>query len=606
MFVLFDENLIIRDSSWFLLSLEVAAEGATELADRVGGAGSWSAKMSGSWVVSHIADHLNLIVSDSSYESEGDQSEISVLKNLHGLSEQFPELQLEIGSNEKILRALVHFLNFGSAEAKLWSCAVLVNLAYRSEVNKINIGSVDGIITGLLEALKTRSDSHLIAVDRCQQEACGALSNIAFSNSSNSLAIAKTPGMLQTLLHIIEAGGFGHDSQEASTQDIEIDDDESGDCVSLDTREEAALVLSNCAANSREAAELIVACPGSIECLKSLFKNSKPDVLRTAVGVFGNLSKCEKAACAMRETNVIEEVLRPALEWPVGCPDVNSSVTDMSVYSMKATALMALTRLSVFEELRELQAQKSVLSTIVIILGRALNNRTWASINWQLPSPLTVLALLTINKRTAEVLASDALLLELLVSLLQAWIKQKKTSCYSSQSHALVTELDLALTIVTCIRLSSQVEACHYFVKNSVPRMLRTIARRKPQLDDEGVKYLDTHLWALEDYSLAVSMALHVRLGSNHDCYLGRLDERTVFSILQYTFKDISFKSNAFAEFLSTLGVPKQKKKSIKKARVDSEALHYTQWNERPRTRSQTLSRQPWTRHHGRNLGPAH
>ena len=85
----------------------------------------------------------------------------------------------------QIRRALVHFLNFGSAEAKLWSCAVLVNLAYRSEVNKINIGSVDGIITGLLEALKTRSDSHLIPVDRCQQEACGALSNIAFSNSSN-------------------------------------------------------------------------------------------------------------------------------------------------------------------------------------------------------------------------------------------------------------------------------------------------------------------------------------------------------------------------------------------------------------------------------------
>ena len=54
--------------------------------------------------------------------------------------------------------------------------------------------------------------------------------------------------------------------------------------------------------------------------------------------------------------------------------------------------------LSTHEELEKLDADDGMLNTIILILERAIYNQTWASINWQLPSPLNALALLTINR----------------------------------------------------------------------------------------------------------------------------------------------------------------------------------------------------------------
>ena len=48
-------------------------------------------------------------------------------------------------------------------------------------------------------------------------------------------------------------------------------------------------------------------------------------------------------------------------------------------------------------------ADHRMLDTIILILKRAINNETWASINWQLPSPLNALALLTINHHNVAV-----------------------------------------------------------------------------------------------------------------------------------------------------------------------------------------------------------
>ena len=128
-------------------------------------------------------------------------------------------------------------------------------------------------------------------------------------------------------------------------------DDDGGDCVveeaiSDDTKAEAALVLSNCAANSREAAELTVSCQGAVEALKSLFACQDVEAKRTAVGVFGNLSKCERAAAILREAHVREHVLLPALsagDIAVSAQRVVSE-QDLSVLSMRASAMMALTR----------------------------------------------------------------------------------------------------------------------------------------------------------------------------------------------------------------------------------------------------------------------
>jgi hypothetical protein len=170
------------------------------------------------------------------------------------------------------------------------------------------------------------------------QEACGALSNIAFSNALNSLSIARTAGMLETLVRLVA----GH-----SPDDSVRDGESAEEFISDDTKAEAALVLSNCAANSREAAELTVSCQGAVDALKSLFRCNDVEAKRTAVGVFGNLSKCEWAAVILRDAKVREDVLFPALS--AGDVQVienrELSEQDLSVLSMRASAMMALTRL---------------------------------------------------------------------------------------------------------------------------------------------------------------------------------------------------------------------------------------------------------------------
>ena len=307
------------------------------------------------------------------------------MQELHKLSDSHPENQRIIGRNRLVLEGVVHVLQNGNPKSKLWCCAVLVNLAYRSEENTAKIGSVKGILSGLLKALRTRG-TELTRADRCQQEACGALSNIAFSNALNSLAIARTSGMLETLVRLVA----GRSPDDCGPEDHLISDD---------TKAEAALVLSNCAANSREAAELTVSCHGAVDSLKSLFRCLDVEAKRTAVGVFGNLSKCEWAATILRNARVREEVLLPALSaGDVGAAEHRElSEQELSVLSMRASAMMALTRLSTYSELAQLKAEDSMLHTIILILKRAINNQTWASINWQLPSPLNALALLTIN-----------------------------------------------------------------------------------------------------------------------------------------------------------------------------------------------------------------
>jgi hypothetical protein len=73
---------------------------------------------------------------------ELDQSALEAVQELHKLSESHPENQRIIGRNRLVLEGVVHVLQNGSAKSKLWCCAVLVNLAYRSEENTAKIGVV--------------------------------------------------------------------------------------------------------------------------------------------------------------------------------------------------------------------------------------------------------------------------------------------------------------------------------------------------------------------------------------------------------------------------------------------------------------------------------
>jgi hypothetical protein len=71
---------------------------------------------------------------------EVELSSLEAVQELHKLSESHPENQRIIGRNRLVLEGVVHVLQNGGAKSKLWCCAVLVNLAYRSEENTAKIG----------------------------------------------------------------------------------------------------------------------------------------------------------------------------------------------------------------------------------------------------------------------------------------------------------------------------------------------------------------------------------------------------------------------------------------------------------------------------------
>ena len=150
--------------------------------------------------ISHVPTHELLMLRDLHPLFRWDEFEwpaLEAVQELHKLSESHPENQRIIGRNKLVLEGVVHVLKNGGAKSKLWCCAVLVNLAYRSEENTAKIGaayvtrgdllilnctcrfcgvrwkdecagSVKGILSGLLQALRTRG-TELTRADRCQQ-----------------------------------------------------------------------------------------------------------------------------------------------------------------------------------------------------------------------------------------------------------------------------------------------------------------------------------------------------------------------------------------------------------------------------------------------------
>ena len=100
-------------------------------------------------------------------------------------------------------------------------------------------------------------------------------------------------------------------------------------------------------------------------------------------------------------------VIRCLASHAVTCPLPASDIVALDLlllllllYFSRSSSL--LSRLSTHSELQTLDADESMLHSIILILKRAINNQTWASINWQLPSPLNALALLTVNRHNVQ------------------------------------------------------------------------------------------------------------------------------------------------------------------------------------------------------------
>jgi hypothetical protein len=157
-----------------------------------------------------------------------------------------------------------------------------------------------------------------------------------------------------------------------------------------------------------------------------------------------------------------------------------------------------------------------MLQTIILILKRAMNNETWASIDWQLPSPLNALALLTINSHNVAVVSCDATLLlrscrplfaylsssrhllslhccaqldvgtqlssndellDLLVKVLEFW--RKKQGVVTRRRHVTqmnISPVDLALCIVTTVQLARHAIVRRKLAQRAIAVLLNEVA----------------------------------------------------------------------------------------------------------------------------------
>eukprot|EP00961_Rhodomonas_salina_P053073 711916-Rhodomonas_salina.4 len=148
----------------------------------------------------------------------------------------------------------------------------------RSEENKRQIRS-EGAIPYLCELLNAKFRD-------ARYQACSALSELAFRDERNSLLIVSVPGSLDSILQLM---------------------------VSSDMQEDAALVLSNCAAFSEDAVATMLEHPGLVAALKVVATSAEPDAKGIAIGAINCLSRFSFATEALIAENVVGEALMPVL-----------------------------------------------------------------------------------------------------------------------------------------------------------------------------------------------------------------------------------------------------------------------------------------------------
>jgi len=201
--------------------------------------------------------------------------------------------------------------------------------------------------------------------------------------------------------------------------------------------------------------------------------------------------------------------------------------------------------------LQTLDADDSMLHSIILILKRAINNQTWASINWQLPSPLNALALLTVNRHNVQALSSKAELPDLLVKVFEYWRRQQGILTRRSHSTQLmITPIDLALCLVTTVQLVRHAAARRQLTLRGLPSMLHEVANRTCGGGNGGCKLVSSELWVLRPRHLALLMATHNRLGCDPKCWLSNLDNCILKMIVDMASTDTGVGARALAQVM--------------------------------------------------------
>lgn len=320
--------------------------------------------------------------------------------------------------------------------------------------------------------------------------ACSALSELAFCNKNNCMAIVMTPGALDALVGILLSNV-------------------------LNMHEDAALVINNCAAFSEEVCMPIVQSPGMIAALKKLATSGSFGAKCVAVGALNCLSRCREAKSRLIEMRVVEHALVPVLR-EVGAGDKHEA--------RKVRAAMAIANLTGRCDVEHVQDYEA-LPAMVMVLGYALEGRSWAGIHLSAYSVLYPLSHLAQEPENRPHLMECGLV-NLLARSIDRW---------AAGVCADADELTLPLVLSISEQLANDWENHVHIRHAGLVRGLREVAKGTRGEAAECVRIAEAVLERLMLAPLAVCMGQHSRAGISSPFY--RLDEYVTALIIDLSFE---------------------------------------------------------------------
>lgn len=341
----------------------------------------------------------------------------------------------------------------------------------------------DGAIPVLFKALE--SD-----LRDARYHACSALSELAFRNELNCMAISQSEDGLEAIVDILNA-----------------------DDVAL--KEDALLVVNNCAAFCEDVCTAIVSCPGMLDAIKALVHVSAAGASSVAVGTMNCLSRCKEVQQVLLHAGVLETLL-PVVK-------VHDSGDKHGAHIARAT--MAIANLTegncegVFDTVDD---RNAALATTVKILSKSIKGENWAGIHfapYSVVYPLSNLALSSDNK---EVLLEFGLA-DHLAQLVQEW---KLVGHQSAQT------LELALQITE--NLCESQNAQRSMRAAGMMQALDEVVEGKRGQEGRVIIQAARILKKMTEGHSALFMGHHCRLGQNSQLF--ELDELIMGKIAGLAF----------------------------------------------------------------------
>ena len=341
----------------------------------------------------------------------------------------------------------------------------------------------DGAIPVLFKALDSESRD-------ARYHACSALSELAFRNELNCMAIAQSEDGLEAIVEIL----IGEDST---------------------LKEDALLVVNNCAAFCVDVCTAIVSCPGMLDALKALVQTNAAGVSSVAVGAINCLSRCKEVREVLLDVGMLETLL----------PVVKVAGVGDRHEAHVARATMAIANLTkgkcegVFDRDDD---RKFALGTTVKILSQSLKGENWAGIHFAPYSVIYPLCNLALTDENKEVLLECGLA-EQLSTLIKEW---------RGVGHQSEQTLELAVQIAENLCCSQKSQRC--MRSAGMMAALEDVAAGK-HTQNVRVQLQAAHIVKkMTEGHVAFFMGHQHRLGENSPLF--QLDDLTMSKIAHMAF----------------------------------------------------------------------